>query len=44
LKKFIAPKMDVEKFDISDVVSTSGETCWEDCPGDTYSCPNVLGS
>ena len=48
MKKFNAPEIKVEKFDLMDVITASAtvcaeDICWEDCPDDTFSCPNQLG-
>ena len=54
MKKFMNPEMDIEKFDLLDVITTSectthetecdGDICWEDCPDDTYTCPAEIGA
>lgn len=39
MKKFEEVVMDVEKFDIADVITVSGECEWH-CNGDSFDCPN----
>ena len=42
MKKFETPILEVEKFEIMDVITTSGETeCDSYCDG--YNCPDDLG-
>lgn len=43
MKKFENPTLEIEKLNIADVITTSGE-CLFDCSDDGYVCPsNVTG-
>ena len=44
MKRFESPELEMEKLDLSDIITTSGCTddiCWED--GDDWVCHNEIG-